>query len=489
MRRRVAVIGAGIAGLTAAAQLAHAGYDVNIFEMQAMPGGRAAQAEWDGFRFDLGPTLLFMLDVYRTAFAQWGGDFDAEVPTMRLRPNYLLHYPDGKSLTITSLLSETLDSLERLAPGSSRGFMRYFAEAAESYEISRREFVGERIRSFGSFLTPSKLLGLIQTGALRTLAKRASQAFGDDRVAGVFSFQSMYLGMSPYDAPLLYRLLLFTELGEGIYYPLGGIGALARALERAVRSNGGHIHYATEVTGIERDGNRVVALTTNSRRYETDLVVANADLPYVYGTLLDEPKHRSLRMRHTPSALLLYIALDRRYEDLMHHEFLMPMDLRKVCGDIFTRRIVPEDPAIYLCAPGASDPSMAPPGCEALYVLVPAPSLDSTIDWPRETPALIERILTVIEERRLPGLRQRIRFMHHRTPVEFHDALNLNRGAAFGLSHDVMQIGPMRPDSRHAYYRNLYFTGASTRPATGVPLVTMSAMQTVERILEEMPNA
>ncbi len=489
MKRRVVVIGAGIAGLTAAAQLAHRGYDVHVVEKQAIPGGRAAQAQWEGFRFDLGPTLLFMLDVYRTAFASWGGDFDREVPTIRLRPNYTLHYPDGKSLVITSLLSETMASLDALAPGSSRGFLRYFAEAAESYEISRREFVGRRIPSFASFFTPNKLHALWKTGALARLATRAKQAFGDDRVAGVFSFQSMYLGMSPFDAPLLYRLLLFTELGEGIHYPIGGIGALARALHRAVIENGGAIHYATEVTGIEREGQRVVAVQTSSGRVEADLIVANADLPYVYGTLLGETQDRSLRMRHTPSALLLYLALDRRYDDLLHHEFLMPSDLQRTCDDIFRRGRIPDDPAIYLCAPGASDASMAPPGCEALYVLVPSPSLDSPMDWPAQTPAVIDRILRTIEERRLPGLRQRIRFMNHRTPVHFHDELNLNLGAAFGLSHDLLQIGPMRPDNRHARYRNLYFAGASTRPATGVPLVSMSAMQTVERILEEMPVA
>ena len=213
----------------------------------------------------------------------------------------------------------------------------------------------------------------------------------------------------------------------------------------------------------------------------------NADLPYVYGTLLGETKHRSLSMRHTPSALLIYAALDRRYDDLLHHEFLMPTDLKGTCEDIFDRGAIPGDPAIYLCAPTVTDPSMAPPGGEALYVLVPAPNLSGVTDWARQTDEVADRILRIIEERRLPGLRERIRFMKTRTPLEFRDELNLNMGAAFGLSHDVLQIGPMRPDNRHARIKNCYFAGASTRPATGVPLVTMSAMQTAERILEEMP--
>jgi phytoene desaturase len=486
-KKRVAVVGAGVAGLVTAATLAHRGYDVTVFEKQQSPGGRAAQASWEGFTFDLGPTLLFMLDVYRTAFAAWGGDFDREVPLVRLRPNYTLHYPDGASLTISSVLADTLASLERLAPGSSRGFMRYFAEAASAYEISRRELIGERVRSFTDFLTPSKISALIRTGTFKTLANRAQRAFGSTRVANAFSFQSMYLGMSPYKSPLLYRLLLFTELGEGIHFPYGGIGALPRALDRAVRANGGTISYADPVHAVERSGNRITAVRAESGRYEADLVVMNADLPFVYQNLLGESGHRSLRMQHTPSALLLYLALDRRYDDLLHHEFLMPDDLRSTCEDIFERGEVPRDPAIYLCAPTATDPSMAPPGGEALYVLVPSPNLLGVTDWAGQTPALADRIIDTIERRRLPGLRSRIRFMKTRTPLDFRDELNLVAGAAFGLSHGIFQIGPLRPDNRHARIENCYFAGASTRPATGVPLVTMSAMQTVERICEEMP--
>ena len=487
MERRATIIGAGVSGLTAAALLAHQGYRVTVLERSDRPGGRAAQATWDGFTFDLGPTLLFMLDVYREAFAAWGGDFDAEVPSVRLRPNYRLHWPDESSLLVSSVLGETMASLEALAPGSSARLLRYLAGAAHSYEVSRREFVGERIRSFAHFLTPKKIAGLITTGAFARLGAAASRAFGSERVANAFSFQSMYLGMSPYESPLLYRLLLFTELGEGIHFPLGGIGALPRALERAAVAFGATIRYGEAAQSVERNGAKATAVITAQGRYESDLVLCSADLPYAYDALFGEPSHRSLRMRHTPSALLLYVALDRRYDDLLHHEFLMPSDLRATCDDIFGRGALPGDPAIYLCAPTVTDPTMAPPGAEALYLLVPAPNLSGVTDWAAQTPALAQRILEIVETRRLPGLRSRIRFMKTRTPLDFRDELGLNIGAAFGLSHDVLQIGPLRPDNRHAKLRNVYFAGASTRPATGLPLVTMGAMQTVERILEEIP--
>lgn len=485
--KRAIVVGAGIAGLTAAAQLAHRGYGVTVYEKTASPGGRAAQATWDGFTFDLGPTLLFMLDVYRTAFASWGGDFDREVPTVRLRPNYRLHYPGGKTLTISPVLAETMESLESMFPGSSRGLLKYFAGAANAYEISRQQFVGERIKHATDFFTIRKLRALVRAGAFRSLGKSAARAFRSPQVAAAFSFQSMYLGMSPFESPELYRLLLFTELGEGIHYPLGGIGSLARALERAATGNGATIEYSTAVTGFERDGGLVRAVTAGGRRVEADFFVLNADLPYAYGSLLDQPKHRSRRMHLTPSALLIYAALDHRYPDLLHHEFLMPQNLQQTCDDIFQKGKIPSDPAIYIAAPSATDPTMAPKGCEALYLLVPVPNLSGSTDWSRVS-SIAESILEIVERRRLPGLRSHLRFYKTRTPADFLGELNLHGGAAFGLSHGLFQIGPLRPDNRHAKYGNVYFTGASTRPATGLPLVTMGAMQSVERILEEQPH-
>ncbi len=485
--KRAVVVGAGVAGLTAAARLAYAGYETTVFEKQDRIGGRAAQATWHGFTFDLGPTLLFMLDTYRAAFASWGADFDCEVPAIRLRPNYRLTFSDGASLTVSSVLSETIASLEALQPGASAGFLRYLAGAARAYDISLREFVGTRIRHPGQFFTPRKVAALVHAGAFRKLFPGAAHAFGSPAIAAAFCFQSMYLGMSPFDSPELYRLLLFTELGEGIFFPQGGIGALPRALERAALANGATIRCNCEVTSLDVGGDAVHSVQTGDERIACDVVVLDADLPYAYGTLLAEPVHRSRRMRLTPSALLIYAALDRRYEDLLHHEFLMPADLRATCDDIFRRGCMPRDPAIYLAAPATTDPSFAPPGKEALYVLVPVPNLTGTTDWQAQSESIAASILERIERRRLPGLRSCISFYKIRTPLDFAQAMNLSDGAAFGLSHDIFQVGPLRPDNRHRRYRNVFFVGASTRPATGLPLVTMGAMQTVDRILEEIP--
>lgn len=482
--KRIVVVGAGVAGLATAALLAHRGYRVTVLEKGDRPGGRAAQWTHEGFTFDLGPTLLFMPDVYRDLFASWGGDFDREVPLTRLVPNERLHFPDGRSIEVSAALPDTIASLERFAPGAGAGLLRYLAGAATAYELARAEFVGTRIRHWSAFVTPRKLAALVRSGAFASLRRVAAGAFGP--AAAALSFQSMYLGMSPYASPALYRLLFYTEVGEGVFFPRGGIGAFVRALERAARANGATIVYDADVRIVERVGERVAAAATADERYPADAVVVTADLPYAYATLLGEPRHRSLRMRRTPSALLLYIALERRYDDQAHHEFLMPADLRATCADIFERRIFPRDPAIYLASPTATDPSFAPPGADALYVLVPTPDCGSTTDWERETPALADAILDRIEHRRLPGLRSRIRWMRQRTPADFARTLNLTGGSAFGLAHDLLQIGPLRPDNRHARYHNLYFAGASTRPATGLPLVALGAMQTAERIAEEL---
>ncbi len=489
MRRRkgAVVVGAGVAGLTAAARLAHHGYETVVLEKESAPGGRAQQAQWDGFTFDLGPTLLFMLDVFRDAFASWNADFDSLVPVVRLRPNYRLTFADGRTLVVSPVLAETLESLERLAPGSSAGALRYLARSARAYELSMREFVGDPVRGVAQYLTPRKISALMRAGAFARLAPAAVRAFRSPDVANAFSLQSMYLGMSPYDSPLMYRLLLFTELGQGIHFPLGGIGALVRALETCARSAGATIAYNSEVTSLHLDGDRVRSVRTTDASYDAECVVFTADLPYVYERLFREPRHRSIRMEHTPSALLIYAALDRAYDDLLHHEFLMPSDLRSTCADIFEKKLMPDDMAIYLAAPARTDASFAPRGAEALYVLVPAPNLEGRTQWERQEDEIAAAVLERIERRRLPGLRSRIRFCKVRSPRHFAAELNVSHGSAFGLSHGLLQIGPMRPANRHARYRNAYFAGASTRPATGLPLVTMSAMQTTDRIIREVP--
>jgi phytoene desaturase len=480
-------VGGGIAGLTAAALLARSGYETTVLERGSGPGGRAGRLERDGFCFDLGPTLLFMPDVFRTAFAACGADFDLEVPMRRLSPNYRLHFEDGRTLTIGPSLPETIEALERFEPGSSAGLLDYLAGCAAAYDLSRRHLVGKRLRGFRDVLTPHGILALFGAGAFRSLRRTASRAFRSSTVAAALSFQTMYLGMSPYASPELYRLLFFTEMGEGVFFPRGGIYALVRALERLALRCGATVRYQNSVTSVREVDGRARAVMVGDDAVACDVALLTADLPYAYATLLDEPRHRSMRMRHTPSALLLYAALDRSYSDTIHHEFLMPADLRATCHDIFARGAFPRDAAIYLASPGATDASMAPPGKESLYVLVPVANLDGTTDWSTQTSELTQRVLQTIERRRFPGLLDRIRWMHVRTPKHFLNELNCSRGSAFGLSHDLLQIGPLRPDNRHRRIRNVYFAGASTRPATGLPLVTLSAMQTVERIREEIP--
>ncbi|HEY1428418.1 MAG TPA: phytoene desaturase family protein [Candidatus Tumulicola sp.] len=485
--RKAVVVGAGVAGLTAAALLARSGYETTVLERSDAPGGRAGRLQRDGFTFDLGPTLLFMPDVFRAAFAACGADFDRSVSLERLSPNYRLHFADGRTLTIGPSLPETIESLERFAPGSSTGLLEYLAGCATAYDLSRRHLVGKRLRGFRDLLSPGGLRALFGSGAFRSLRRTASRAFGSSDVAAALSFQTMYLGMSPYASPELYRLLFFTEMGEGVFFPRGGIFTLVRELERLAANCGATFRYQTPALKVEERDGRASAVVCDGERFSCDIALLTADLPYAYDALLNEPRHRSKRMRHTPSALLLYAAVDGVYPDALHHEFLMPSDLRETCADIFERGRFPRDPAIYLASPSATDASMAPPGSTALYVLVPVANLDGTTDWKQRTGELADRVLESVEGRRFPGLRQRIRWKETRTPQYFLDELNCSRGSAFGLSHDLLQIGPMRPDTRHRRLRNVYFAGASTRPATGLPLVTMSAMQTVERIREEIP--
>jgi phytoene desaturase len=251
---------------------------------------------------------------------------------------------------------------------------------------------------------------------------------------------------------------------------------------------GGRFRYGTEVAGLERSEGRVATVRlADGTRLSADLVLANADLPYVYRTLLNEPLPRAERMAYSCSAYLMYLGVHRSYPHLPHHTLVVPPDLRAACGDIFARHRMPSAPPYYICNPSKTDPSLAPPGCENLYVLVPVPSQapGREIDWSVEGPRLEQEMLLRLERFGLPGLREHLVTSRTFTPADFASAFSATRGEAFGLAHGLNQVGYLRPHNRHPAYRNLYFVGQSTHPGCGIPMVLISARLVAQRMMEE----
>jgi phytoene desaturase len=486
--RRAVVIGAGLGGLATAARLAYAGYQVTVLERHGGPGGRAGVWESEGFRFDTGPSLVLMVEYWQQLFRDLGRRLEDYVTLVQLDPNYRIHYPDGSTLEITSRINTLLDNVERIEPGAAPGLLRFLAKSGELYRKGLG-FIDRNMHTAGSMFSPEHA-SVLFGGALGGLRPMVGKYVRDERLRDALTFQSLYLGLSPYESLAIYSLLPYTEIAGGLYYPMGGIHQLSVALARLAEELGARIHYGARVARIEQAGRKVtgVALEDGST-IPGDVVVSNADLPYTYATLLAEPHPRIDSMEFSCSVVLMYLGVSRRYSRLLHHNLVVPPRMREACDDIFRHHRMPADPPYYICASSRTDPSVAPAGSENLFVLVLAPSQDPArpIDWSVEGPRVEARMLERLERFGLDGLRRHIVTRRIFTPDDFTRDFGNLRGEAFGLAHGFRQIGYLRPHNRHPRLSNLYFVGQSTHPGCGLPMVLISARCVSERVLEEQP--
>jgi phytoene desaturase len=485
----VLVVGAGLGGLAAAVRLQSRGYQVTVLERHDAPGGRCGVWESAGFRFDTGPTLLLMVEHLHRLFRDAGRAPEEYLRLLQLDPGYRIHYADGETLTVSSRLTDMLAEVERLEPGAGPRFLRFLADSGTLYRTGVA-FVDRNVHRPGDFFRAGDAGLLLGGGGLGSLRRFAGRYFRDERLVNAVTFQALYLGLSPFDAMAIYALLAHAEIAGGLWFPVGGMHALPRALERLARELGAEFEYGAGVAAFEHGGDRVTAarLADGTRR-PADLVLCNADLPYAYETLLGEPLPRAGRLRFSCSAFLMYLGVGRAYPELPHHTLVVPASLRRCCGDIFERRVVPADPAFYICNPSKTDPSLAPPGCENLYVLVPVPSAGrgTAIDWNVAGPQLERVMLERLERFGLTDLRRHLVTGRTFTPADFTAEFGATRGEAFGLSHGFRQIGWFRPHNRHARYANLFFVGQSTHPGCGVPMQLIGARCVAERIASEQP--
>ena len=488
----IIVIGAGIGGIAAAGRLAREGHTVTVLEKSSQPGGRVAVIKKDGFRFDTGPTLFLMPEVFAETYAALGERMEEQLDLIQLDPTYRAHFHDDSTLDLTSVLPDMRKQLDAIEPGSFEAFLRFMAEGYRSYFLSLDKFVGRNFYSYLQYFDLKNLPLLFRMKALVKHAANTATYFKDPRLQAAFSFQNMYLGLSPYEAPATFSLLQYTELGDGVWFPRGGMYRPIETLAQIAAGLGVRFRYETPVARINAAGNRVSGVTLeDGGRLAADVVVANADLPYVYSDLLpdDGSAARLYHKKFTSSALMFYWGLKGpKSPELLHHNvFLADDEYKRSFDRIFGDLSLPEKPSFYVNAPSRSDPSFAPADGDSLMVLVPVGHMnaDNSQDWQALTARARASVIGRLEGLGICNLADRIVFEETLGPPEYKQKLNLAKGSAFGLSHNFLQVGYLRPHNRHARYGNLYFTGASTHPGTGLPIVLLSAKLTVERILKE----
>jgi len=484
------VIGAGIGGLAAAARLARNGFKVMVFEKNSRPGGRCGQLLCNGHRFDTGPTLFLMPEVFAETYSALGHSMDEQLDLRRVDPTYSIRFGDGSQLALTADINRMQVQLEAIEPGSFSGFLSYINEGHRHYRVSLSRFVGRNFYNLLDYFSPANLPLLFQLKALTSHYNNIGNYFDDPRLKAAFTFQNMYLGLSPYDAPATYSLLQYTELADGVWFPMGGMYRVIESLEAIAKDLGVEFLYDAPVDQIEVENNRAGGIRLeNGIRITADVIVANADLPYVYKNLLPETvsTDNMERKKYTCSALTFYWGLDQTIPQLGTHNVFLAGEYRQSFDRIFEDLTLPDEPSFYIHAPARIDPSAAPAGQDSLMALVPVGHLGpkGSQDWRALKDRAREAMFRRLGEMGLSGLDKHIKFEINYTPKDWQNLYNLEKGAAFGLSHNFAQVGYLRPRNRHARYKNLYFVGASTHPGTGLPIVLLSARLTAERILKE----
>ncbi|MBU0495112.1 MAG: phytoene desaturase [Chloroflexi bacterium] len=492
--KTVIIIGAGVGGIATAARLAQKGYDVTVLEKNDRPGGRASLIQEQGYTFDTGPSLFLMPETYAATYTDLGERMEDHLDLARIDPTYRVHFHDGSSIELTGDLLHMREQLEAIEPGSFEAYARFVAEGYRHYTLSIDRFVGRNFYNLLEFFSPANLPMMFQLKALQKHYADVSGYFQSPRLRAALSFQNMYLGLSPFDAPATFTLLQYTELAEGVWYPRGGMYSIVTSLTGIAEGLGVRFQYNTPVTRIDVDGQRATGVTLEGgEQLKADLVIANADLPWVYANLLpdDGTAAKLDRKKFTSATFMFYWGLKgERTDKLMHHNVFLSDDrYRESFHQIFDEHLLPAEPSFYIHAPVRTVPSFAPADGDALMVLVPTGHMDEAHAERQDWPALQQRarrdVLKRLARLGLDDIEERIVFESTFTPPDYLRIWNLAKGAAFGLSHNFSQIGYLRPHNRHARYGNLYFVGASTHPGTGVPIVLLSARLTTERILKE----
>lgn len=486
------VIGAGIAGIATAGRLARAGYQVTVLEKNLGPGGRCNRIVRQGHRFDVGPTLFLMPEVFVETYNALGERMEEHLDLRRIDPTYRVYFEDGVRLALTADINVMQGQLEAIERGAFGGFLGYLEEGHRHYRLSLERFVGRNFYTLLQYFSLRNLPLLFQLKALRKHYNNVGHYFEDDRLRAAFTFQNMYLGLSPYDAPATYSLLQYTELADGVWYPMGGMYRITETLVSVAEKLGVAFDYDAAVRQIELEGGQATGVVLHDgRRLKADLIVVNADLPYAYRRLLPDRDEatRLEQKKYTCSTIMFYWGVDKVYPQLGHHNVFLAGDYRASFERIFREHSLPDEPSFYINAATRTDPSAAPPGEDTLMVLVPVGHLDESRqqDWEalrqRARGTVLRRLAAEVG---IHDLKEHLKFEVSYTPRDWQSLYNLTKGAAFGLSHNFTQVGYLRPRNRHARYRNLYFTGASTHPGTGVPIVLLSARLTTERVLKEM---
>lgn len=479
-RPHAVVIGSGFGGLAAALRLGARGWRVTVLERLDGPGGRAYVHRQDGYTFDAGPTVVTAPWLFEELWALCGRRLADDVELRPVDPFYRVRFDDGTSVDYRGDAQAMRAAVGRLAPGDVAGYERFLAASEAIFKVGFEQ-LGDR--PFDRWTDMARCLpDLMRLQSWRTVYGLACRHVKDEKLRVLLTFQSLLVGGNPFTTTSVYCLIAFLERRWGVHFAMGGTGALVDGLVRLIRGQGHQIRYQASVAQILVEQGRACGVRLASgETVRADAVVSNADSAWTYRHLL-APEHRRRwtdrrieRSRYSMSLFVWYFGTTRRYEDVAHHSILLGPRYRELLDDIFGRKHLAEDFSLYLHRPTATDPSLAPPGCDAFYVLSPVPHLGSGTDWAQQAEPYRRAIQARLEATVLPGLGSCLATSRVTTPLDFRDRLCSWQGAAFGLEPVLTQSAWFRPHNRSEEVERLYLVGAGTHPGAGLPGVLSSA--------------
>jgi len=484
------VIGSGFGGLAAAIRLGARGYGVTVLERLDAPGGRACVHKQDGFTFDAGPTIVTAPFLFEELWTLCGRTMRDDVDLRPMDPFYKIRFPDGATFAYSADREAMRAEVERFAPGEAAHFDAFLKMSEAIYRIGFEKLGAV---PFDSILDMARVApDLVRLQGYRSVHGLVSRFFRDERLRTIFSFHPLLIGGDPFSASSIYCLIAFLEKTYGVHSPIGGVGALVRGLVKLIQGQGGSLRLNADVRRILIDNGAATGVElADGERLDADIVVSNADSAWTYRHLVPAGERRRWtdakldHARYSMGLFVWYFGVDRRYEEIGHHTILMGPRYRALLKDIFVRKKLAEDFSLYLHRPTATDPALAPPGCDAFYVLSPVPNLQGGQDWRVEAEPYRQRIASWLEANCLPNLSRHIVTSKVATPLDFRERLNATHGEGFGLAPLLTQSAWFRPHNRSEEVKNLFLVGAGVHPGAGLPGVLSSA-----RVLDKVtPHA
>lgn len=491
LENRVIVIGAGPGGLAGAILLARSGVKVKVVERLGYLGGRTSTIDAEGFKFDLGPTFFLYPRVLEEIFASVGRNLRDEVELIKLDPQYHLVFGSGGELLATPDVARMEQALAKLSQEDA-GKFRAFLDDNRVKMGQFRSVLESPFSSWRDLLSPSMLKMLPLLRPWLSLDGELGRYFKDERVRLAMTFQSKYLGMSPFNCPSLFSILSYLEYEYGVFHPVGGCGAVSRAMGRVAEDLGVEFSLNDPVEEILFEGRRAVGVKSASGTHKADAVVVNADFGRAMQRLI--PNHLRRRWtdrkiagkRFSCSTFMLYLGIEGRYDDLQHHTIYLSRDYLNNLDEIENRHVLSADPSFYVQNACVTDPTLAPHGMSTLYALLPVTHQHPNVDWRKEKDRFRALAIKQLEKIGIHGVEDRIRFEKVVTPADWDHSYEIYQGATFNLAHNLRQMLHLRPRNRFEDVDGVYIVGGGTHPGSGLPVIYEGARITSRLLAEDL---